>query len=156
MKLRYEEKREGIYYRGDFIVLRRKCTDSGLVTAFKNTTPFSILLPHRIDAAICFMESACKSYYGKKDIFWHHRHRQKGSHDVSKLNVTAPLFLAILYRSSLISIRYDHYTTLYHLINRTWSPCCKCGPHNEYILRAMACLPGRCDVFFSMSQKNSF
>ena len=129
------EKREENYYRGDFIVLRQKCTDSGLVTASKNTTPFSRLLPPHIDAAICYMESAWKSYYGKRDIIWHCR--QEGSRDVSEVNVTAPLLLAILYRSSFISIRYDHHTML---INTTWSPCRECGPHNEYVLRAMACL----------------
>jgi hypothetical protein len=130
IKPQQREKRVGKYYRGDFITGFGQLRP---VTASKNTTPFSRLFPPDIDAAICYMESAWKSYYGKRNIIWHCR---QGS-VVSEVNVTAPLLFAILYRSSFISIRYDHYTTLNHLKT---TPCRECAPYTEYVLRTMACL----------------
>ena len=136
---RHKAEGLGIYYRGDFIISRRECSRSEQlqprpVVASKNTTPFSRLLPPSVDAAVSDMESAWKSYYGKSDIIWHHRSKDSV---VSEVNVTAPLLLAILHRSSFVSIRYDHYTTLQHL---NAIPCHECAPNNEYVLRTMACL----------------
>ena len=76
-------------------------------------------------------------YYGKRDIIWHRRCKEGRCSKISKVNVTAPLLLAVIYRSSFVSIRYDHYITLPHLNAIT---CPECTSHSIYVLRTMACL----------------
>lgn len=137
---RHKEEGIGIYYRGDFFESHRECVRSRPrpVVASKNTIPFRMLLPSHIDEAISDLEHVWKRYYGKSDLIWHRRWSEEKNSGISEVNITAPLLLAVLHRSSFISIRYDHYTTLQH---HSVTPCCdQCAPHREYVLRAMACL----------------
>ena len=136
---RHKEEGVGIYFRGDFFESCRECTHSGPrpVVASKNTTPFGMLLSPRIDEAISDLEHVWKRYYGKSDLIWHRRWNEEKPSGISEVNITAPLLLAVLHRSSFISIRYDHYTTLQHL---DAIPCHECAPHSKYVLCAMACL----------------
>ena len=154
----HKEEGSGLYYRGDFLVSGKGCTSRqpNPVVASKNTTPFNILLPQPIDSAISDFENAWKSCYGKKNIIWP-RHRQSNGEKVSgfsEVNVTAPLLLAIHYRSSFVSIRFDHFTTLKHLD----ISCHKCDPYSNCVLRTMACLTkiheDTCDTLNRLKRKN--
>ena len=151
----HNEEGRKFYYRGDFIASRQECRKFGTVVAYKNTTPFRRLLPPHVDAAISDLESAWKHYYGDHDIIWHRRWNEGKLSGVSEVNVTVPLLLAVLYRSSFVSIRYDHYTTLLHI---KALPCCECVPHSIYVLRTMACLTRLhqdiCDTLVRVRKRN--
>lgn len=128
---------DGLYYRGDFTVARKECR-SGLVDATKNTIPFRSFLPPNTDSSTSDLERALGECYGEKDIIWCRQFHENQCIIIPIANITAPLLLAVLFRSAFVSIRFDHFITLSHIQDP--SQCPDCSPYGVYVLRTMRCL----------------